>query len=398
MRLALIFASLACGAGVPRGAVEVPAECGDSLDVDPGEDGLGDLGEPAPASPVVEVRVDGLVSVPESVVRDTIQLPIGPLLSEEAVRADVRRLLSLRVFEDIRVHVEHVEGGVAVTYAPVERPLVVSAMLIGESASAVRRRVERMAGEVFRPGRLHRLSQRIADDRRRDGYAEASARVTARRVDGGVALCVIVDPGRRWVVDRLTFEGNDAIDDDALLAAMDTREGRVNVEGGIYFPDALETDLQRMRVLYLDAGHAAVEVESPEVRWDGDSLRVAVRVREGPVFTLRHLTVSGDLSGSVSEYLAFLDLDTGVRFDRSVIASAIDRLRVREQARGNVQVEPIVEMEGNLIDVNVRVEDLDAEDPATLEDAAMPEDPATPRGSSIEVQLLDRELSLEEMP
>lgn len=381
--LSLAFACVSTPGPANPAMLDTPSECAGSLqDVSAREDT--ELGESAPAATVVAVRVSGATSVPESLVREAIQLQTGVLLAEPAIRADVRRILELRVFEDVRVHTEHEEGGVAVTYEVVERPLIASARLIGEGGDSALHRVERLEGEVFRPGRLHRLSRKITSDRRRDGYAEATTRVAARRGDDGVAVCLVVDAGRRWVIDSLELEGNEAIADDALLEVMATLDGRVNAEGGIYRADLIEEDLQRMVAVYYDAGHVAALIGAPVARWEGGELRVSIPVTEGPVYRLRELRVSGDLAGPASEYVAFLDLEEGVPFDRSAIASALDRLRERERARGNFAIVPLTELdaEEHWVDLEIQVDDLDAPDP----------EPRPRRDEASGPQLIDQEL------
>ncbi|MBO6936447.1 MAG: hypothetical protein JJ863_15855 [Deltaproteobacteria bacterium] len=363
--LAVLLPALACGTTpAPRSALEAPNECAGSLqDVSAREDPS--LGEPAPAATVVAVAIRGAASVPETLVREAVRLETGVLLSESALRADVRRILELRVFEDVRVHVHHVTDGVQVTYEVVERPMIASARLVGEGGAAALHRVEGLRGEVFQPGRLHRLSRKIVSDRRRDGFAEVTTRVSARRGEDGVAVCMVVDAGRRWVIDTLEVAGNEAIDDDALLEVMATLEGRVNAEGGIYREDLIEEDLQRMLALYFDAGHVSARIGAPETRWEGDALHVAIPVTEGPVYTLRELRVSGDLAGPANEYVDFLGLEVDVPFDRAAIAGAIERLAERERARGNFSVYPTTQLdpEGHFVDLEVQVEDLDAPDP-----------------------------------
>ncbi len=382
---ALLPLALACGQTAQRSTMalmDTPDECLGSLEAVSAREDT-ELGAATPAATVMALRVTGARSVPESLVRDALRLQTGVLLSEPAIRADVRSILQLRVFEDVRVHVDHVDGGVAVTYEVVERPMIASSQLVGEGGASARHRVEGLRGEVFRPGRLHRLSRKITSDRRRDGFAEATTRVSARRGDEGVSVCMVVDAGRRWVIDTIELAGNEAIDDDALLGVMATLDGRVNAEGGIYREDLIEEDLQRMLALYFDAGHVTARIGAPVPRWEDGALRVSIPVTEGPVYTLRELRVSGDLAGPASEYVEFLGLDEGVTFDRSAIASAIERLRERERSRGNFSVYPTTELdpEGHFVDVEVQVEDLDAPDP-----------PEPTGGDEQSPRLIDREL------
>jgi len=373
----------ACGS-TPGPATPAPSECSGSLEsVTAREDSA--LGEAVPAAQVVSVAIRGVRSVPEALVREAIELTPGTLLSASPIRADIRRILALRVFEDVRVHAEQVSGGVAVSYEVVERPLVRSAVLIGDGAEAARHRVEGLAGEVFQPGRLSRLAQKITVDRQREGYAEASTRVSAGRSDEGVAVCVHADPGRRWVIDELTLAGNETIEDDALLAAMATLDGRVNAEGGIYRADLLTDDRARMLALYYDAGMVMARVQEPEIRWDGDALVVTIAITEGDVFRLGEVRVSGDLDGPASEYRALLALEEGSVFARSAVAAAIDRVRERDRER-QIEVVPATQIDADrrVIDLEIQITDYEA-----------PASAPAPTGEGGEIQLTDRELSLD---
>jgi outer membrane protein insertion porin family len=372
----------ACGTA-PGNTTPSPSECDGSLEAVTARDDPS-IGEAVPAATVVSVVIRGVRSVPERLVREAIELEPGTLLSAPPVRADIRRILALRVFEDVRVHAEPVTGGVRVTYEVVERPLVRSAVLLGDGGEAARHRVEGLTGEVFQPGRLSRLAQKITADRQRDGYAEASTRVSAGRSEAGVAVCVHAEPGRRWVIDELTLEGNEAIDDEALLGAMTTLDGRVNAEGGVYRADLFEDDRARMLALYYDVGRVMARVQEPQTRWEDDALVVTIAITEGEVFRLGELRVSGDLEGPASEYLAILALEEGMVFERSAVAAAIDRVRERDRER-QIGVAPVTQ-----IDAERRVIDLEIQ----ITDYATPEAPP-PDAEDVEIQLTDQELSLD---
>ncbi len=100
------------------------------------------------------------------------------------------------------------------------------------------------------------------------------------------------------------------------------------------------------------------------------------------------MRVTGDLAGPASEYEDFLGLAEGVIFQRSAVASAIDRLHEREMSRGNVSVYPVTEIddEGRWIDIEVKVEDLDAPEP---------ERPERSESQGEGPQLTDQELRLD---
>lgn len=329
-----------CGAAsspsaeVPRCGMESPEAVAGREDTE--------LGAPAPDATVVALHVRGAATVAEPLIRDAIQLPTGAPVDPSVVRADVRRILALRVFEDVRVHAEPVEGGVAIAYEVVERPLVNAASLIGDGGVATRHRVERLIGEVFRPARLARLAEKIVADRRRDGYAEARAEVRASRSGDGVAVCVEAEPGRRWIVDEVRIEGNEALDDAALTAAMATLDGRVNAAGGVYRADLLAADRERMLALYYDAGHVMARVEEPRAEWEGEALVLTIAVAEGASYRLGRLGLSGALPSSAEALRALLGLEAGATFRRSAILEAMQRVQARHEG---LTITPLTEID-----------------------------------------------------
>ena len=210
--LSVLSWSGGCGASAPaaRAPTEEPDPCGASLaelhaPVSPGWAEL-------PEEPVAAVRVGGARTVPQRLVRDAIELPLGQPVDPATVREDVRRILGLKVFEDVRVHADSSPEGLTVTYEVVERPLVREVYVAGVAEGVRSRRLEAVAGEVFVPGRLHRLTRKLEAEHHREGYADAKARVTGRRAGSrSVDVCFAVDAGRRWLIASFELTGNERL-------------------------------------------------------------------------------------------------------------------------------------------------------------------------------------------
>ncbi|MDR7521431.1 MAG: BamA/TamA family outer membrane protein [Armatimonadota bacterium] len=88
---------------------------------------------PAPPPTIVEVAVRGLEHVPESVVRDSIGVRAGELLSDERLRADVAAIISTGWFADATVRVEPLRDGVRVNFLVVENPVIADIAVEGNT-------------------------------------------------------------------------------------------------------------------------------------------------------------------------------------------------------------------------------------------------------------------------
>src|SRR5574341_991684 len=86
----------------------------------------GDLHAPGlpPGAIVREVRVAGCVRAEEAAVRRVLGTLPGAPLDAAMVRADLRRLLALGLFDDVRIEIEGDPADGIVVVTVVERPLV----------------------------------------------------------------------------------------------------------------------------------------------------------------------------------------------------------------------------------------------------------------------------------
>lgn len=310
-----------------------------------------------PVESVGEVRIRGARTVPEALVRERISLPVGQPIDPAVVRGDVRQLLSLAVLDDVRVHADRERGTLVVTYELIERPLVrrVHVRGVGDGVSA--HRVERVAGEVFVPQRMQRLGERLAAAHREEGYTDAVANVRATRApDGRVDMCFEVDAGARWLIEAIEFEGNSALDDDALADLVSTYGGRVNVPGGVYRDDLLADDMPAMLAAYYDRGHITANIAEPRIDRHDGLFTITIPVEEGPEFRLGALTVSGELALEPAEYLRLLGLREGEIFSRSRVAEGMERVRARESAR-SIDIVPAtnLDLERHIVDLDFEV-------------------------------------------
>jgi outer membrane protein insertion porin family len=309
-----------------------------------------------PVGTVSQIRVRGALTVPERLVREAILLEPNAALDAEVMRDDVGRILALAVFEDVRVHAEVVGGGVVVTYELVERPLVRHVYVDGVGEGVRADRVERLAGEVFVPRRLHRLGQRLASEHHQEGYSDAVTRVRGRRVgERYVDVCFAVESGPRWLIESFEFEGNESVDDDVLDELVSTYGGRVNAVGGIYREDLLADDLQRVLAAYYDRGHLAVEIGELEIVREEGRIRIALPIEEGPIYRVGDLGVSGALTAPEADYLRLLGLRSGEIFSRGRVMEGIERIRAREAPRA-VEITPAVDLDRDRRTVDLEVE------------------------------------------
>jgi outer membrane protein insertion porin family len=144
-------------------------------------------------------------------------------------------------------------------------------MLLPEAE--VRRLIQLKPGETFSRERLSESTKKITDRLGNEGYAFANANAvpeldkTAKRV----ALTIMIDPGRRVYVRRISISGNTRTRDEVIR-----REMR-QLEGAYYDGDKIQKSKQRLdRLQYF----SEVDVDTPAVPNTSDQVDVNLKVKE----------------------------------------------------------------------------------------------------------------------
>jgi outer membrane protein insertion porin family len=346
---ALLALLAACAASPPAPARWPCREYQARLAVGRAEPALTDLDEVA-GLPITRVDVAGDST---GRIREAIHARPPAALSRGLIADDVRRIWRLEIVEDVEVEAAREGRGVALTYRVVERPLIGRVRL--ESGGAWvpgRRGLERLAGGIYDPARLARVAERLRGDWVQAGHLRAQVQVGVRRGgDGRVDVCLDGRPGPRFVVERVALVGNRRIADGELLARIRTEAGRVNTPGGLYRADLLAEDVYSLTALYYDRGMVQASVASPEVEVDAAraTLRVSLRVHEGPVYHLGRVEVRG-LGVTPGE----LGLASGEVFNRAKVSQAM--LRLRDLAHREVQPATEIDEDGRRIHLVLEVE------------------------------------------
>ncbi len=288
----------------------------------------------------------------------------GAGYDRDAVAADVRRLWDSGAFADVAVFARRLSaGGVALTFAVVQRPLVRRAWLEGDPPPSGARRIGGLAGGLYEPARLHRMAARIRESFVRDGHRRAAVSLQVTPAGSGrVDVCFRSAAGPRYLVDTIEFTGARRMSAAQLVAGIQTHGGAVNAAGAPYREDLLAEDLARVPYLYYDLGHIDVRVGPPQVVTDEAlrRLRVVVPVIEGPVYRLRRVSLPGRLAGERRRYLAALGVHAGEPFSRARLVAGMERVQaLAHRLTGDTIAlvpESKVDTERHLIDLDLEIQ------------------------------------------
>jgi outer membrane protein insertion porin family len=189
---------------------------------------------------VVEVVIRGLERVPESIVRDSIGVRVGELLSDERLRADVAALIATGWFADANVRVEPVRDGARVAFVVVENPVVTQIVFEGNTvfpAAELEKLLDLPTGQVLNIVRLRDGTRAIEKRYEERGYVLARVSDIGITANGEVRLRLRISEGR---VEAVEYKGLNktkrfVVDRGALVRP-----------GGLFNINDLNKDLQRL--------------------------------------------------------------------------------------------------------------------------------------------------------
>ncbi len=108
--------------------------------------------------------------------------------------------------------------------------------------------------------------------------------VTIRRSEGGLVVSVVENP----IVNRVSFEGNGAINDDTLTKEAELRPRLV------YTRARVQDDVERFIEIYRQSGYFAARIEPKVVQLPQNRVDVIFEINEGPITGIRSINFLGN--------------------------------------------------------------------------------------------------------
>jgi len=326
---------------------------------------------PAQQQPLVirEIVFTGTRMVEEATVRERIQSAEGDTFDPEQITRDVKSIYELGFFEDIKVDAEGFEGGLKVTFALKEKPIIRAVTFEGNdklSESDIRDKLEFAARTIYNSAAVAQAQQQIRNIYREKGYYEVNIDTKTEPVtEGEMNLVFIIDEGRKFNVADVTFSGNKAFTDGKLRKVMQTKKWTIFslISGsGRLVDEILQEDRQRILSYYQDHGYLEARVGNPEVtlREGQGKIDVEVAVTEGEQYRLGKVSLSGDTLVSLDDIRKNTESREGDIFRRSTFTKDLFNINqlYTEQGYAYVKVDysSQLNMEERTIDVTLLVD------------------------------------------
>ncbi len=283
---------------------------------------------------IADIRVEGLQRISEGNVFSFMSLEVGDTLTPALSRSTIRDLYRTGFFNDISLSRENDTLVITVE----ERPAIASITISGNRQIKTDDLMPALAGigiaegEIFDQLSLDRVRQELVRQYFGRGYygVDIDTRIN-RLARNRVSLSIVIEEGRQARIRHINIVGNESFTENELRSDFESHTTR-----GLFFwrgrnqytREKLSGDLEILRSFYLDRGFIDFAIESTQVSISPDkqNIFITANIREGEVFTVNDVIITGDLILPESTLRQLIMVETGSPFSRRDIEQSVDNI------------------------------------------------------------------------
>ncbi len=330
--------------------------------------GVFSLSASAQTFTVEEIRVDGLQRISEGTVFSFLPVEVGQQLTPALARSSVRDLYRSGFFDGVEIGRE---GNILVLKVS-ERPAIASVSLDGndkipsESLTPALAEIGIAQGEVFDQLAIDRIQQELIREYFNQGHYDVEVEPEITELDRNrVRIAIEIDEGKQAKIRHINIVGNQTFDEKDLREDFesDAKAGLMFWRGrNKYTREKLSGDLERLRAYYLDRGYMDFSIESTQVSISPDKQNIytTANVREGEVFKVSDVQLTGDLILTEAGLRRFVRVESGEVFSRKEVEATVEAITAVlanfGYAFANVNPVPRINREDNTVEINFFIE------------------------------------------
>lgn len=301
---------------------------------------------------VENIQVKGLQRISAGTVYNYLPVIVGERFSMDKAGTAIKALFKTGFFKDISLERE----GTTLIVNVVERPSIAKIIFEGnkdlssDDLTSALKQIGLAEGKVFNRQVLGKVEQELR--RQYFSHGKYGLRIkteVSMLTRNRVGIHIDISEGRVAKIKQINIVGNTVFENKKLLkefALTTTNWLSFYTKDDQYSKQKLSADLERLRSYYMDRGYINFSIDSTQVAITPDKkeIYVTVNVKEGDLFMLEKVKLSGNLVVAPEEIIKFVRIGPGEIFSRksaTETSKAIsDRLGDEGYAFANVNMVP----------------------------------------------------------
>jgi outer membrane protein insertion porin family len=300
---------------------------------------------------IAEVRVLGNLRVEEDGIRIHLKARPGTPFDPSILDQDVKSIYRMGFFDDVRAELS-AEG--VLTYVVKEKPYVKEIIIEGTSKVG-KDKVETALGikprTVLDRNRVAEGVEKVKKLYEESGYANVKLDYAIEPAENNQAVIALsVSEGEQLLIEKISFEGNDAFSDSDLKGLMATKEKWLFsffTNRGVLDHDILTNDVAILSGHYYDHGYVRHRIDEPVILRGAEGIQIVFRVQEGEQYRVGKVEIGGEMIEEPEKLLQSVQLTSGQILRGNRLRDDITGLTEKYSNRGFAfaKVEPITQID-----------------------------------------------------
>ncbi|MGA1875300.1 MAG: outer membrane protein assembly factor BamA [bacterium] len=320
--------------------------------------------------PIREIHIRGNRKIENQAILHKLQSKTGEPFRPEKIEQDIKAIYGIGYFEDIKVDVQEIEGGLSITYLVSERPLIKKITFHGNKefkAETLLEKINLKSGSIYSPNLVNNDIQNLTQFYRSEGYYLAEITSIGEEISKDwMELIFDINEREKVKIGKVILEGNRSYPDKQIKKFMKTKKyGFFSffTSSGHLNKDFLSQDIQKIEDYYLNHGFLHVAIQEPEILFDPEksSLTVLIPIQEGEQYRIGSLQILGNKVLSKMDIQQCLQTRSGDIFNRAQLRQDITSVQDRYAEKGYVfsRIIPIIRElpEENNINLTLDIEE-----------------------------------------
>ena len=283
---------------------------------------------------VADIRVEGLQRISAGTVFTYLPIEKGDRVDRNRSAQAIRALFKTGFFNDVKL--ERQDNILVVTVT--ERPAINLVTLVGnkdiktEELTKGLKDIGLSEGETFDRLHLERVTQELTRQYNNRGKYNVSITPSVKTLDRNrVDITIDVKEGKAAKIRHINVVGNETFPDEDILEEWEsdtTNWLSWYNRSDQYSREKLSGDLEKLSAFYLDRGYVDFNVESTQVSISPDrrDMFLTANVREGEVYKISEVKVTGDTIIPQAEMEKLVFVKTDDTFSRRLLEATSDAM------------------------------------------------------------------------
>jgi outer membrane protein insertion porin family len=317
---------------------------------------------------VKDIRIEGLQRVEPGTVFSYLPVQVGERFTPEKAADSIKALYATGFFRDVQIQAQ---GDVLIVIVD-ERPTISRIEFTGmkEFDPEVVRKSLRSVGVADARFYDKALIDKAEQELKRQYVSKGlfAAEVVTTVTPGArnqVAIFFNIDEGPVAKIKEINFIGNKVFSESILRSQMQLQTGgwlSWYSKDNLYSKQKLTADLETIRSYYLNRGYLEFVIESTQVSITPDKrdIYLTISIREGNKFTVKNISLAGELLGKEKEFQSLLTIKAGDTFSSAKLAESTKAIAEKLGSYGYafavINPQPDIRRDLNEVDITLVID------------------------------------------